>query len=41
VPPRDAVAWIAGSLGMPGASSARDMLERFDAKDLPRRPTVF
>ena len=36
---RTAVRWMASSLGMEGASSAAEMLERFDPAALPRTPT--
>ena len=41
IAPAAAVAWIADSLGMAGATTAREMLERFDPDRLPREPTVL
>jgi glutamyl-tRNA synthetase len=41
VSPADAVAWMAGSLGLRAASSARDLLDGFDPDALPREPTVY
>jgi glutamyl-tRNA synthetase len=41
VAPADAVAWMARSLGLGPASTAADLLERFDPDALPRQPTVF
>jgi hypothetical protein len=32
---------MAGTLGFEGASSAAEMLARFDPAALPREPTVF
>jgi glutamyl-tRNA synthetase len=37
----DAVAWMAGSLGMPPAREARELLDAFDPHSLPREPTVL
>jgi glutamyl-tRNA synthetase len=37
----DAVAWMAGSVGLRAASSARELLEGFDAGAVPREPTVY
>jgi glutamyl-tRNA synthetase len=39
--PGDAVAWMAASLGLPPARTARDLLASFDPDALPREPTVF
>jgi glutamyl-tRNA synthetase len=36
---RAAVRWMAATLGMEGASTAAEMLERFDPAALPRTPT--
>jgi glutamyl-tRNA synthetase len=41
VAPGDAVAWMARSLGLGPASTARDLLVGFDPSALPREPTVF
>jgi glutamyl-tRNA synthetase len=41
VEPAAALAWMAESLGMAGARSAAEMLERFDPAALPHEPTVF
>ena len=41
VDPAAAVRWMAGTLGFEGATSAAEMLERFDPGALPREPTVF
>ena len=41
VAPHDAVAWMAGSLGLRAASSARELLDGFDAEALPREPTTY
>jgi glutamyl-tRNA synthetase len=41
VPPGDAVAWMASSLGMPPARTAADLLPAFDVAALPREPTTF
>jgi glutamyl-tRNA synthetase len=40
VPAREALDWMAGSLGLPG-STPEQMLRAFDPEDLPREPTVF
>jgi glutamyl-tRNA synthetase len=37
----DAVAWMAGSLGLRAASSAADLLDGFDPDAIPREPTVY
>ena len=41
VSPPSALEWMAGSLGMPGATSAAELLERFDPAALPREPAVL
>jgi glutamyl-tRNA synthetase len=41
VEPAAALAWMADSLGMPGAASAAELLERFDPGALPREPAVY
>jgi glutamyl-tRNA synthetase len=41
VAPPDAVAWMARSLGLPPARTARDLLAAFDPAALPREPAVF
>jgi glutamyl-tRNA synthetase len=41
VDPATAVRWIARTLGLEGATSAAEMLERFDPERLPREPTRF
>ena len=41
VDPAAAVRWMAATLGLEGATSAAEMLERFDPGALPRDPTVF
>jgi glutamyl-tRNA synthetase len=41
VEPAAALAWMAESLGMPGARSPAAMLERFDPAGLPREPAVL
>jgi glutamyl-tRNA synthetase len=41
VEPTTAVRWMAGTLGLEGATSAAEMLERFDPERLPREPTRF
>jgi glutamyl-tRNA synthetase len=39
--PQAAVRWMARTLGFEGATTAREMLERFDPERLPREPTRF
>jgi hypothetical protein len=39
--PGDAVAWMASSLGLPPARTARELLPSFDPATLPREPTIF
>jgi glutamyl-tRNA synthetase len=41
VPVADAVAWMAGSLGLRAATTAGDLLEGFDPDALPREPTIY
>ena len=41
VAPDAAVRWMARTLGFEGATSAAEMLERFDPERLPREPTRF
>jgi glutamyl-tRNA synthetase len=41
VPPGDAVAWMARSLGLPPARTASELLPAFDVAALPREPTVY
>jgi glutamyl-tRNA synthetase len=41
VAPDAAVRWMARTLGFDGATSAAEMLERFDPERLPREPTRF
>jgi glutamyl-tRNA synthetase len=41
VDPGAAVRWMADSLGLHSATSAAEMLARFDPDALPRDPTVF
>ena len=41
VDPAAAVRWMAATLGFEGATSAAEMLDRFDPGALPREPTVF
>jgi glutamyl-tRNA synthetase len=41
VDPGDAVEWMARSLGLRPARTARALLADFDAGALPRAPTVF
>ncbi len=41
VAPADAVAWMAGSLGLRAASRAADLLDGFDRDALPREPTTY
>jgi glutamyl-tRNA synthetase len=41
VAPRDAVRWMARTLGLEGASTAVEMLAAFDPARLPREPTTF
>lgn len=41
VDPADAVAWMARSLGLPAATTASDLLERFDPDATPREPTTY
>jgi glutamyl-tRNA synthetase len=41
VAPDAAVRWMARTLGFEGASTAAEMLERFDPEQLPREPTRF
>jgi glutamyl-tRNA synthetase len=41
VAPGDAVAWMARSLGLPPARTARDLLGAFDPATIPREPAVF
>jgi glutamyl-tRNA synthetase len=39
--PAAAVRWMASTLGLEGAATAAEMLERFDPARLPREPTRF
>jgi glutamyl-tRNA synthetase len=39
--PGDAVAWMARSLRLPPARTARDLLSSFDPETLPREPAVY
>jgi glutamyl-tRNA synthetase len=39
--PADAVAWMAGSLGLRAASTAADLLDGFDPDAIPREPTTY
>jgi len=41
VDPADAVAWMAGSLGLRAASTAADLLDGFDPNEIPREPTTY
>jgi glutamyl-tRNA synthetase len=41
VAPGDAVAWMAGSLGLRAATSARELLDGFDPDAVPREPTTY
>jgi glutamyl-tRNA synthetase len=41
VEPAGAVRWMADTLGLAGATTAAEMLARFDPGALPREPTVF
>jgi glutamyl-tRNA synthetase len=41
VAPADAVAWMAGSLGLRAASTAADLLPGFEPDDIPREPTTY
>ncbi|WP_028061786.1 tRNA glutamyl-Q(34) synthetase GluQRS [Candidatus Solirubrobacter pratensis] len=41
VAPADAVAWMARSLGLPPATTARELLPAFDPQALPREPAVY
>src|SRR5262249_2594937 len=41
VEPRAAVAWMAASLGLGPAGSARELLASFDPDRVPREPTVW
>jgi glutamyl-tRNA synthetase len=41
VDPAAAVRWMAATLGFEGATSAAEMLQRFDPAALPREPTRF
>jgi glutamyl-tRNA synthetase len=41
VAPGDAVAWMAGSLGLRAASTARELLPGFDPSSVPREPTTY
>ena len=41
IDPGDAVAWMAGSLGLGTARTAAELLDRFDPDALPREPTTF
>jgi hypothetical protein len=41
VEPAAAVRWMAETLGFAGATSAAEMLRRFDPDALPREPTTF
>ena len=41
VDPADAVAWMAGSLGLRAASTAAELLKGFDPDGIPREPTTY
>jgi glutamyl-tRNA synthetase len=41
VAPAAAVAWMARSLGLPPAATARELLPAFDPRTLPHEPTVY
>jgi glutamyl-tRNA synthetase len=41
VDPADAVAWMAGSLGLRAASTAADLLDGFHPEKIPREPTTY
>ena len=41
VDPADAVAWMAGSLGLRAASTAADLLDGFNPDEIPREPTTY
>jgi glutamyl-tRNA synthetase len=41
VAPGDAVEWMAGSLGLPPARTAADLLPSFNPAALPRDPTIY